>query len=154
LKWVIHVFFSGCKKKEEAAELHAFPESHSNIAQYFHQFCLAYSGRAVPCLLLGDINWSRPSCLYNCQSTFLCSDIILSVLLLLVHSLCPNSRITLLFSEPQAGIALSDLRSLNDLYDPQSIALLFFIGIVSVMPTLLSKNETQANGRDMAASTN
>ncbi|XP_062219967.1 uncharacterized membrane protein At4g09580-like [Phragmites australis] len=54
----------------------------------------------------------------------------------------------------RAGIALSDLRSLNDLYDPQLIALLFLIGVVSVMPTLLSKNETQDKASDMAASTN
>ncbi|TVU28085.1 hypothetical protein EJB05_19593 [Eragrostis curvula] len=54
----------------------------------------------------------------------------------------------------RAGITLSDLRSLNDLYDPQSIALLFFIGIVSVTPTLMNKKETQAKASDMAASTN
>ncbi|GJN21916.1 hypothetical protein PR202_gb09439 [Eleusine coracana subsp. coracana] len=70
--------------------------------------------------------------------------------------LIPAAYVTvrLPFSEPQAGIALSDLRSLNDLYDPQSIALLFLIGIVSVTPTLLSKNETQAKASDVAASTN
>ncbi|KAL5207965.1 hypothetical protein ABZP36_032400 [Zizania latifolia] len=41
----------------------------------------------------------------------------------------------------RAGIALGDLSSLSDLYDTQSIALLFLIGVVSVTPTLLSKNE-------------
>jgi hypothetical protein len=43
---------------------------------------------------------------------------------------------------------------LNDLYDPQSIAVLFLIGLVSVMPTLLGKNETPSRTPDMAASTN
>jgi uncharacterized membrane protein YdjX (TVP38/TMEM64 family) len=70
-----------------------------------------------------------PAAYITVQGIFLCSDVVLSVLLLLVHSLCPNSRITLLFFEPQAGIALSDLRYLNDLCGPQSIALLFFIGM-------------------------
>ncbi|KAJ0970840.1 hypothetical protein J5N97_018799 [Dioscorea zingiberensis] len=41
----------------------------------------------------------------------------------------------------RAGLALGELRSVNDLYDFQSIAILFFIGVVSVTPTLLSKNE-------------
>jgi len=43
----------------------------------------------------------------------------------------------------KAGIALGDLRSLGDLYDFQSIATLFFIGIISVTPTLLGKNESK-----------
>ncbi|KAJ3707031.1 hypothetical protein LUZ61_010736 [Rhynchospora tenuis] len=43
----------------------------------------------------------------------------------------------------RAGIALGELRSLGDLYDFQSIATLFFIGIVSVTPTLLSKNQSE-----------
>lgn len=54
----------------------------------------------------------------------------------------------------RAGIALSDLRSLNDLYDPQSIAVLFLIGLVSVAPTLLGKNEKPTSASDMAANTN
>ncbi|KAG0472803.1 hypothetical protein HPP92_014225 [Vanilla planifolia] len=40
----------------------------------------------------------------------------------------------------KAGIALGELRSIGDLYDFQSIATLFFIGIVSVTPTFLTKN--------------
>lgn len=43
----------------------------------------------------------------------------------------------------KAGIALGDLHSLGDLYDFQSIATLFFIGIISVTPTLLGKNESK-----------
>lgn len=43
----------------------------------------------------------------------------------------------------RAGIALGDLRSLSDLYDFQSIATLFLIGIVSVTPTLMSKNKEE-----------
>lgn len=54
---------------------------------------------------------------------------------------CPNFCFS---DEFQAGIALSDMRSLNDLYDPKSIAVLFLIGLVSVTPTLLGKNETQS----------
>ncbi|OEL27763.1 putative membrane protein [Dichanthelium oligosanthes] len=71
----------------------------------------------------------------------------------LVFSLWPD-KLTLF--QKQAGIALSDLKSLNDLYDPKSIAVLFLIGLVSVTPTLLGKNETQgrAPAADMAASTN
>lgn len=53
----------------------------------------------------------------------------------------------------RAGIALGDLSSLSDLYDLQSIALLFLIGIVSVTPTLFGKKETQGNASEMAAST-
>lgn len=57
------------------------------------------------------------------------------------------------FSEIQAGIALGDLSSLSDLYDKQSIALLFLIGVVSVTPTLLGKNEKQqGKGPEMVAS--
>ncbi|KAH7687307.1 putative membrane protein [Dioscorea alata] len=41
----------------------------------------------------------------------------------------------------RAGLALGELRSLNDLYDFQSIAILFFIGIFTVTPTLLGKNQ-------------
>ncbi|KAG8071954.1 hypothetical protein GUJ93_ZPchr0006g44476 [Zizania palustris] len=54
----------------------------------------------------------------------------------------------------RAGIALGDLSSLSDLYDTQSIALLFLIGVVSVTPTLLGKNEMQhgTSSSEVAAS--
>ncbi|XP_077234968.1 putative membrane protein At4g09580 [Tasmannia lanceolata] len=42
----------------------------------------------------------------------------------------------------RAGIALGELRSLDDLYDFQSIATLFLIGVVSVTPTLMTKSKT------------
>ncbi|CAO2819627.1 unnamed protein product [Amaranthus hypochondriacus] len=42
----------------------------------------------------------------------------------------------------RAGIALGELRSVGDLYDFNSIATLFLIGIVSVTPTLMNKNKT------------
>ncbi|XP_050378908.1 uncharacterized membrane protein At4g09580 [Argentina anserina] len=42
----------------------------------------------------------------------------------------------------KAGLALGELRSLGDLYDFNSIATLFLIGIVSVTPTLVSKNKS------------
>ena len=42
----------------------------------------------------------------------------------------------------RAGLALRELQSLGDLYDFNSIATLFLIGIVSVTPTLMSKNKS------------
>ncbi|PQM36509.1 putative membrane protein [Prunus yedoensis var. nudiflora] len=42
----------------------------------------------------------------------------------------------------RAGLALGELRSLGDLYDFNSIATLFFIGVVSVTPTLVSKSKS------------
>ncbi|XP_021911823.1 uncharacterized membrane protein At4g09580 [Carica papaya] len=42
----------------------------------------------------------------------------------------------------KAGIALGELQSLGDLYDFNSIATLFLIGIVSITPTLMSKNKS------------
>ncbi|XVF13651.1 hypothetical protein REPUB_Repub08aG0226200 [Reevesia pubescens] len=42
----------------------------------------------------------------------------------------------------RAGIALGDLQSVGDLYDFNSIATLFLIGIVSVTPTLMSKTKS------------
>ncbi|KAJ6818793.1 putative membrane protein [Iris pallida] len=50
------------------------------------------------------------------------------------------------FVTVKAGITLGELRSLGDLYDIQSIATLFLIGIVSVTPTLLSKNQAEDYG--------
>jgi hypothetical protein len=42
----------------------------------------------------------------------------------------------------QAGLALGELQSVGDLYDFNSIATLFFIGIISVTPTLMGKNDS------------
>ena len=42
----------------------------------------------------------------------------------------------------RAGLALGELQSLGDLYDFNSIATLFFIGVVSVTPTLVSKSKS------------
>lgn len=42
----------------------------------------------------------------------------------------------------QAGLALGDLQSVGDLYDFNSIATLFLIGLISVTPTLMSKSES------------
>ncbi|XP_058104028.1 uncharacterized membrane protein At4g09580-like [Magnolia sinica] len=42
----------------------------------------------------------------------------------------------------RAGIALGELRSMGDLYDFQSIATLFLIGVVSITPTLMSKSKS------------
>ncbi|KAK8916176.1 hypothetical protein KSP39_PZI022645 [Platanthera zijinensis] len=55
----------------------------------------------------------------------------------------------------RAGIALGELRSVADLYDFRSMATLFFIGIVSVTPTLFSKTragEHEAYGKLSEAS--
>ncbi|CAL9129220.1 SNARE associated Golgi protein [Musa troglodytarum] len=41
----------------------------------------------------------------------------------------------------RAGTALGELKSVADLYDFQSIATLFFIGIVTLTPTFLSKGQ-------------
>ncbi|MQM07755.1 hypothetical protein Taro_040596, partial [Colocasia esculenta] len=43
----------------------------------------------------------------------------------------------------RAGIALGELRSIGDLYDLQSMATLFLIGVISVTPTLISKSQTK-----------
>ncbi|KAG1362026.1 putative membrane protein [Cocos nucifera] len=51
----------------------------------------------------------------------------------------------------RAGIALGELRSLSDLYDFQAIATLFFIGIISVTPTLMSKGQAQGTGSEKTA---
>ncbi|XP_068635201.1 uncharacterized membrane protein At4g09580-like [Aristolochia californica] len=45
------------------------------------------------------------------------------------------------FVTVRAGIALGDLKSMGDLYDFQSIATLFLIGVVSVTPTLVNKSK-------------
>ncbi|KAK7266723.1 hypothetical protein RIF29_19374 [Crotalaria pallida] len=48
------------------------------------------------------------------------------------------SRITNSFSsDPKAGLALGELQSIGDLYDFNSVATLFLIGVVSVMPLLI-----------------
>lgn len=42
----------------------------------------------------------------------------------------------------KAGITLGELRSIADLYDFHSIATLFLIGVVSITPTLMTRNQT------------
>uniref|UniRef100_A0A1D1XSS5 Putative membrane protein At4g09580 n=1 Tax=Anthurium amnicola TaxID=1678845 RepID=A0A1D1XSS5_9ARAE len=42
----------------------------------------------------------------------------------------------------RAGIALGELRSIEDLYDFQSVATLFLIGVISVTPTLMGKSQS------------
>jgi len=53
----------------------------------------------------------------------------------------------------RAGIALGELTSLSDLYDTQSVALLFLIGVVSVTPALLGKDEVQEKAPEVAVAT-
>ncbi|KAG4403027.1 hypothetical protein AAZX31_01G016300 [Glycine max] len=54
-----------------------------------------------------------------------------------VIGLIPAAYVTV-----KAGLALGELQSVGDLYDFNSIATLFLIGVVSVTPTLMSKNES------------
>ncbi|KAI4328054.1 hypothetical protein L6164_020447 [Bauhinia variegata] len=54
-----------------------------------------------------------------------------------VIGLIPAAYVTV-----RAGIALGELQSMRDLYDFNSIATLFLIGVVSVTPTLMSKNKS------------
>ncbi|KAI6707540.1 hypothetical protein NL676_010502 [Syzygium grande] len=51
-----------------------------------------------------------------------------------VVGLIPAAYVTV-----RAGLALGELQSIGDLYDFHSIATLFFIGIISVTPTLMGK---------------
>lgn len=44
------------------------------------------------------------------------------------------------FLSVQAGLALGELQSMGDLYDFNSIATLFLIGVVSVTPTIMTKS--------------
>ncbi|KAF7809485.1 putative membrane protein [Senna tora] len=41
----------------------------------------------------------------------------------------------------RAGLTLGELKSLGDLYDFNSIATLFLIGVISVTPTLMGKRK-------------
>nr|AHA84287.1 SNARE associated Golgi protein [Phaseolus vulgaris] len=54
-----------------------------------------------------------------------------------VIGLIPAAYVTV-----KAGLALGELKSMGDLYDFNSVATLFLIGVVSVTPTLISKNES------------
>ncbi|XP_021276189.1 uncharacterized membrane protein At4g09580 [Herrania umbratica] len=54
-----------------------------------------------------------------------------------IIGLIPAAYITV-----RAGIALGELQSVGDLYDFNSIATLFLIGVVSVTPTLMSKTKS------------
>ncbi|KAJ4829389.1 hypothetical protein Tsubulata_044478 [Turnera subulata] len=54
-----------------------------------------------------------------------------------VIGLIPAAYVTV-----KAGIALGELRSVGDLYDFNSVAALFLIGVVSITPTLMSKSKS------------
>eukprot|EP00262_Sarcandra_glabra_P012674 TRINITY_DN3318_c0_g2_i1.p1 TRINITY_DN3318_c0_g2~~TRINITY_DN3318_c0_g2_i1.p1 ORF type:complete len:280 (+),score=37.50 TRINITY_DN3318_c0_g2_i1:214-1053(+) len=51
--------------------------------------------------------------------------------------LIPASYITV-----RAGLALGDLKSVKDLYDFKTLAVLFFIGSISIFPTIVKKKRT------------
>ncbi|KAI9177040.1 hypothetical protein LWI28_010340 [Acer negundo] len=54
-----------------------------------------------------------------------------------VIGLIPAAYVTV-----RAGLALGELQSLGDLYDFNSVATLFLIGVISITPTLISKNKS------------
>ncbi|KAK3182978.1 hypothetical protein Dsin_030264 [Dipteronia sinensis] len=54
-----------------------------------------------------------------------------------VIGLIPAAYITV-----RAGLALGELQSLGDLYDFNSVATLFLIGVISITPTLISRNKS------------
>lgn len=58
-------------------------------------------------------------------------------LLATIIGLIPASYVTV-----KAGIALGELRSVGDLYNFNSVATLFLIGVASITPTLMSKNRS------------
>lgn len=76
-------------------------------------------------------------------------EMVLHFLFYLCDYCLPTAWITFIcYWLKQAGIALGELRSLSDLYDFQAIATLFFIGIISVTPTLMSKSQAQGTGSE------
>ncbi|RVW48918.1 putative membrane protein [Vitis vinifera] len=42
----------------------------------------------------------------------------------------------------RAGLALGDLKSVKDLYDFKTLSVLFLIGFISILPTLLKRKRT------------
>ncbi|KGN63106.1 uncharacterized membrane protein At4g09580 [Cucumis sativus] len=58
-------------------------------------------------------------------------------LLATLIGLVPSSYIMV-----RAGLALGDLKSVKDLYDFKTLTLLFFIGSLSILPTLLKRKQT------------
>ncbi|CAI0472913.1 unnamed protein product [Linum tenue] len=65
----------------------------------------------------------------------------------LVFTLWPDK---LVFFQEQAGIALAELQSVTDLYDFNSIAAMFLIGVVSITPTLMGGNEQKKKAANAA----
>ena len=51
----------------------------------------------------------------------------------------------------QAGLALNDLNSFSQLYDFQTVAALFFIGIASIAPTLMGNSANSESERPHAS---
>lgn len=47
----------------------------------------------------------------------------------------------------QAGLALNTLKSFNELYDVKTVAALFVIGLVSIVPAIVSRSQSQAPDR-------
>ncbi|CAI0472912.1 unnamed protein product [Linum tenue] len=62
-----------------------------------------------------------------------------------VIGLIPAAYITV-----KAGIALAELQSVTDLYDFNSIAAMFLIGVVSITPTLMGGNEQKKKAANAA----
>uniref|UniRef100_A0A0D6R6Z1 VTT domain-containing protein n=1 Tax=Araucaria cunninghamii TaxID=56994 RepID=A0A0D6R6Z1_ARACU len=53
-----------------------------------------------------------------------------------IFGLIPAAYVTV-----RAGLALGDLKSLGDLYDTKTMCTLFFIGLMSIVPTLVTRNK-------------
>ena len=41
----------------------------------------------------------------------------------------------------QAGLAIGDLKSVKDLYDFKTLSVLFLIGFISILPTILKRKK-------------
>ncbi|GJN26574.1 hypothetical protein PR202_gb14515 [Eleusine coracana subsp. coracana] len=94
--------------------------------------------------------WPDKLSFFQKQGKFLALDMIPVVLYCAFLVLISNFVCFSFPSYIQAGIALGELTSLSDLYDTQSIALLFLIGVVSVTPALLGKDEAQEKTSETA----
>ncbi|KAG0557148.1 hypothetical protein KC19_11G105900 [Ceratodon purpureus] len=51
------------------------------------------------------------------------------------------------FVTVRAGLALNTLRSFNELYDVKTVGALFVIGLISIVPALVSRSQSQASDR-------
>ena len=148
---MICLYFQVSRRRKNTVELHAFPEGHPDIAKYLHQLSLPIVDVPYHTFLLAT-HRSHPSCLHDCEGKFLASHMMhVNLRLFNVGNVCANFNPNAQFiSCIQTGIALGELTSLSDLYDTRSVALLFLIGVVSVIPALLGKDKAQEKTPEIA----